>query len=160
MSPAWADDGTSDAILRAAPITTTDRGKLRAEAAAFNVDTGRIVAVGIFESYRAEFPRQRSKALTTRCSCRGSSRPATTAGASSTSPPPRASRPDGRHRLMVALPTSQAVNLDETLAAHSINAAWQQKRDQEIGSIEVGKHATPTPRSPPDKVRQVRAHGC
>lgn len=35
----------------------------------------------------------------------------------------------------------QALTLDEALAAHTINAAWQQKRDHEIGSIEVGKLA-------------------
>lgn len=35
----------------------------------------------------------------------------------------------------------QALTLDEALAAHTINAAWQQKRDHEIGSIETGKLA-------------------
>ncbi len=35
----------------------------------------------------------------------------------------------------------QAVTLDEALAAHTINAAWQQKREDELGSIEVGKYA-------------------
>ncbi len=35
----------------------------------------------------------------------------------------------------------QAVSLDEALAAHTINAAWQQKRENELGSIEVGKYA-------------------
>lgn len=35
----------------------------------------------------------------------------------------------------------QAVTLDEALAAHTINAAWQQKRDHELGSIAVGKYA-------------------
>ena len=35
----------------------------------------------------------------------------------------------------------QALTLDEALAAHTINAAWQQKRDHEIGSIEPGKLA-------------------
>lgn len=35
----------------------------------------------------------------------------------------------------------QALSLDEALQAHTINAAWQQKRDHEIGSIEVGKLA-------------------
>lgn len=30
----------------------------------------------------------------------------------------------------------QALSLDEALQAHTINAAWQQKRDHEIGSIE------------------------
>ena len=35
----------------------------------------------------------------------------------------------------------QAITLDEALAAHTIDAAWQQKRDHEIGSIEVGKLA-------------------
>lgn len=35
----------------------------------------------------------------------------------------------------------QALSLDEALAAHTVNAAWQQKRDREIGSIEVGKLA-------------------
>ena len=35
----------------------------------------------------------------------------------------------------------QALTLDEALAAHTINAAWQQKRDHEIGSVEVGKLA-------------------
>ncbi|CAN5622303.1 amidohydrolase [soil metagenome] len=35
----------------------------------------------------------------------------------------------------------QALTLDEALQAHTINAAWQQKRDHEIGSIEVGKLA-------------------
>lgn len=35
----------------------------------------------------------------------------------------------------------QAVSLDEALAAHTINAAWQQKREEELGSIEVGKCA-------------------
>lgn len=35
----------------------------------------------------------------------------------------------------------QALTLDEALQAHTINAAWQQKREREIGSIEVGKLA-------------------
>lgn len=35
----------------------------------------------------------------------------------------------------------QAVTLDEALAAHTINAAWQQHREDELGSIEVGKYA-------------------
>lgn len=35
----------------------------------------------------------------------------------------------------------QALSLDEALQAHTINAAWQQKRDHEIGSIEPGKLA-------------------
>jgi predicted amidohydrolase YtcJ len=35
----------------------------------------------------------------------------------------------------------QALSLDEALQAHTTNAAWQQKRDHEIGSIEVGKLA-------------------
>lgn len=35
----------------------------------------------------------------------------------------------------------QALTLDEALQAHTINAAWQQKRDHEIGSIEAGKLA-------------------
>ncbi|MCB0918861.1 MAG: amidohydrolase [Actinobacteria bacterium] len=35
----------------------------------------------------------------------------------------------------------QAVTLQEALAAHTINAAWQQKRDDELGSITVGKLA-------------------
>ncbi len=35
----------------------------------------------------------------------------------------------------------QALSMDEALQAHTINAAWQQKRDREIGSIEVGKLA-------------------
>lgn len=35
----------------------------------------------------------------------------------------------------------QALSLDEALQAHTINAAWQQKRDHEIGSIEAGKLA-------------------
>lgn len=35
----------------------------------------------------------------------------------------------------------QALTLDEALAAHTVNAAWQQKRDHEIGSIEIGKLA-------------------
>ena len=35
----------------------------------------------------------------------------------------------------------QALTLDEALQAHTINAAWQQKREHEIGSIEVGKLA-------------------
>ena len=35
----------------------------------------------------------------------------------------------------------QALSLDEALQAHTINAAWQQKRDHEIGSLEVGKLA-------------------
>ena len=35
----------------------------------------------------------------------------------------------------------QALTLDEALAAHTSNAAWQQKRDHEIGSIEAGKLA-------------------
>lgn len=35
----------------------------------------------------------------------------------------------------------QALTLDEALAAHTTNAAWQQKRDHEIGSITVGKLA-------------------
>lgn len=35
----------------------------------------------------------------------------------------------------------QAITLDEALAAHTIHAAWQQKRDHEIGSIAVGKYA-------------------
>lgn len=35
----------------------------------------------------------------------------------------------------------QALSLDEALQAHTINAAWQQKREREIGSIEVGKLA-------------------
>ena len=35
----------------------------------------------------------------------------------------------------------QALTLDEALKGHTINAAWQQKRDHEIGSIEVGKLA-------------------
>ncbi|WP_293306686.1 amidohydrolase [Mycolicibacterium sp.] len=35
----------------------------------------------------------------------------------------------------------QALTLDEALEAHTINAAWQQKRDREIGSIEAGKLA-------------------
>ena len=35
----------------------------------------------------------------------------------------------------------QALTLDEALAAHTINAAWQQKRDHEIGSIVTGKLA-------------------
>lgn len=35
----------------------------------------------------------------------------------------------------------QALTLDEALAAHTVNAAWQQKRDHEIGSIETGKLA-------------------
>ena len=33
------------------------------------------------------------------------------------------------------------MTLDEALAAHTINAAWQQKREDELGSIEVGKYA-------------------
>lgn len=35
----------------------------------------------------------------------------------------------------------QSLTLDEALQAHTINAAWQQKRDHEIGSVEVGKLA-------------------
>ncbi|MFY9334493.1 MAG: amidohydrolase family protein [Mycobacterium sp.] len=35
----------------------------------------------------------------------------------------------------------QSLSLHEALEAHTINAAWQQKRDHEIGSIEVGKLA-------------------
>ncbi len=35
----------------------------------------------------------------------------------------------------------QALTLDEALAAHTVNAAWQQKREHEIGSVEVGKLA-------------------
>ncbi len=35
----------------------------------------------------------------------------------------------------------QALTLDEALAAHTSNAAWQQKRDHEIGTIETGKLA-------------------
>jgi len=35
----------------------------------------------------------------------------------------------------------QALSLHEALQAHTINAAWQQKRDHEIGSVEVGKLA-------------------
>lgn len=35
----------------------------------------------------------------------------------------------------------QALTLDEALAAHTTNAAWQQKRDHEIGSIVTGKLA-------------------
>ncbi len=35
----------------------------------------------------------------------------------------------------------QALTLTEALAAHTIDAAWQQKREHEIGSIEVGKYA-------------------
>ncbi|WP_174397594.1 amidohydrolase family protein [Mycolicibacterium sphagni] len=35
----------------------------------------------------------------------------------------------------------QSLTLDEALQAHTINAAWQQKRDHEIGSIETGKLA-------------------
>ncbi len=35
----------------------------------------------------------------------------------------------------------QSLTLDEALKAHTINAAWQQKRDHEIGSIETGKLA-------------------
>ena len=35
----------------------------------------------------------------------------------------------------------QALTLDEALAAHTVNAAWQQKREHEIGSIEIGKLA-------------------
>ena len=35
----------------------------------------------------------------------------------------------------------QALSMDEALEAHTINAAWQQKRDHEIGSIKVGKLA-------------------
>lgn len=35
----------------------------------------------------------------------------------------------------------QSLTLDEALQAHTINAAWQQKRDHEIGSIAVGKLA-------------------
>ncbi len=35
----------------------------------------------------------------------------------------------------------QALTLDEALQAHTINAAWQQKREHEIGSLEVGKLA-------------------
>ncbi|CAA0120880.1 N-substituted formamide deformylase [Mycolicibacterium vanbaalenii] len=35
----------------------------------------------------------------------------------------------------------QALSLHEALEAHTTNAAWQQKRDHEIGSIEVGKLA-------------------
>lgn len=35
----------------------------------------------------------------------------------------------------------QALTLDEALRAHTSNAAWQQKRDHDIGSIEPGKLA-------------------
>ncbi|MDQ1250658.1 MAG: hypothetical protein QG597_5037, partial [Actinomycetota bacterium] len=35
----------------------------------------------------------------------------------------------------------QSLTLDEAIAAHTSNAAWQQKREHEIGSIEVGKLA-------------------
>jgi predicted amidohydrolase YtcJ len=35
----------------------------------------------------------------------------------------------------------QSLTLAEALEAHTINAAWQQKRDHEIGSIEPGKLA-------------------
>ena len=35
----------------------------------------------------------------------------------------------------------QALTLDEALQAHTTNAAWQQKREKEIGSIEAGKLA-------------------
>ncbi|MGY4711488.1 amidohydrolase [Mycolicibacterium sp. CBM1] len=35
----------------------------------------------------------------------------------------------------------QSLTLDEALQAHTINAAWQQKREHEIGSIETGKLA-------------------
>lgn len=55
-SPASADDGASVVIVRAATIITMDKAKPRAEAVAFNTDTGRIVAVGTFESCHAAFP--------------------------------------------------------------------------------------------------------
>ncbi|MCH9720739.1 MAG: amidohydrolase [Actinomycetia bacterium] len=35
----------------------------------------------------------------------------------------------------------QSLTLDEALAAHTVNAAWQQKREHEIGSLEPGKLA-------------------
>ena len=35
----------------------------------------------------------------------------------------------------------QSLSLHEALEAHTTNAAWQQKRDHEIGSVEVGKLA-------------------
>ena len=35
----------------------------------------------------------------------------------------------------------QKISLDEAIAGHTIHAAWQQMREKEIGSIEVGKFA-------------------
>ena len=42
----------------------------------------------------------------------------------------------------------QALTSTRPLAAHTINAAWQQKRDHEIGSIEPGKLADPSCSTP------------
>ena len=37
--------------------------------------------------------------------------------------------------------TDQAITVDEAMRAVTIDAAWQQKRENEVGSIEVGKYA-------------------